>query len=87
VEVQITQFLPPKFVALEASTPNATYFLKVSLEDAAGGCVVRAEVSGKPKNLLSQMMANMLVSAVKREVMGDLQALKRAVETGSAEPA
>jgi len=35
VEVQITQFLPPKFVALEASTPNATYFLKVSLEDAA----------------------------------------------------
>ncbi len=87
VEVQITQFLPPKFVALQASTPNATYFLKVSLEDAAEGCVVRAEVTGKPKNLLSQMMSNMLVSAVKREVMSDLQALKRAVESGSAEPA
>jgi carbon monoxide dehydrogenase subunit G len=86
VEVQIVEFLPPKFMALIAESPNALYRMKLTLEAFEAGTRLRAEVAGEPKNLLSQLMAQMLLGAVKREIQSGMRALKAAAE-GQSEPA
>ncbi len=86
VEVQIVEFLPPKFMALVAVSPNAIYRMKLTLEAIPEGTRLRAEVAGEPKNILSQLMAQMLLGAVRREVQADMRALKAAAEA-QGEPA